>query len=243
MKNTYLYPRLFALLTLGFILCTIIGTVTHEMGHQAVAQHYGYKTHLSYGALSYETPHHNEFRDRYERDKEYIESDEDSPQKADFIAYRAQLGRQMEHNAFYITLGGPVQTMLTGTLGFIILLLRRKRIFARGYLLVGEWLAVLLAYFWSRQVFNFVFSAADTCGSSACSAFASDEPRLSLAMGLPAWAFGLATCVVGGAVLLWVTFRAVPAGKRFTFILSGLAGCTLGWYIWMHWLGPQLLPA
>jgi hypothetical protein len=205
-----------------------------------VAKYFGYETELHYASMSYDTPLHEEFRKRYERDKEYIEADEGSPQKQAFIEYREQLGKQLEDRGILVTLGGPLQTMLTGTIGFLILWYRRKKIFAKKSVNAGEWLAVLLAFFWSRQVFNFMVpipAIFQTAGD-----YYGDEPQLSHYMGLPHWGFGLITCVVGAVLLLWVTFRAIPKKQRFTFILSGLAGSALGWYIWMHWMGPQLMP-
>lgn len=241
MKSQTLYPRLFAMLAMGFILCTIIGTVTHEMGHGVVARHFGYETHLSYASMSYEHPYADEFRARYERDKEYIEADEDSPEKEAFLEYRAALGEMIEGHAFWITAGGPLQTMLAGSLGLLILWFRRKKIYAKSTLNVGEWLAVLLAYFWSRQVFNFFTSLPDFFAGKLH--FRGDEPRLSEYLELPLWTVGLVTFIMGSAALLWVTFRLIPRTYRFTFIISGLAGSAAGWFIWMYWVGPSVLPS
>lgn len=239
MKPQSLYPRPFALLALGFILCTILGTVSHELGHIAAAKYFGFETHLSYGSMAYKIPEQDEFRARYERNKKYIEADEDSPEKETFIKYRESLTQKHRDEAFLITLGGPVQTMLTGTIGFLILWFRRKRIFAKKYLNVGEWLAVLLAYFWSRQVFNFLMSLPALATGAH---MGGDEPGLSAYLGLPQWGFGLATFIIGSALLLWVTFRLIPPKYRFTFIVAGLAGSAAGWFVWMHWLGPAMLP-
>lgn len=241
MKSQTLYPRLFAILAIGFILCTIIGTVTHEMGHGAVARYYGFETHLSYQSLGYATPELDEFRARYERDKEYIETPGNSPQKQAFIDYRNALAEKYSTQSFYITLGGPLQTMLAGSIGLLILWLRRKKIYAKGTLNVGEWLAVLLAYFWSRQVFNFFTSLPDFFAGKVH--FRGDEPRLSEYLELPLWTVGLVTFIMGSAALLWVTFRLIPRTYRFTFIISGLAGSAAGWFIWMYWVGPSVLPS
>lgn len=241
MKSQTLYPRPFALLTLAFVLFTILGTITHELGHVAVAKYFGYETELHYASMNYDTPVHEEFRKRYEQDKEYIEAEAESPQKQAFIAYREELGKQMEGRSIMIILGGPVQTMLTGTIGLLILWFRRKKIFAKKHLNAGEWLAVLLSYFWARQVFNFMVPIPEIF-QDAANNYKGDEPRISHYWGLPHWSFGLITCTIGAVLLLWVTFRIIPKHQRFTFIVSGLAGCALGWFIWMHWMGPQLMP-
>ena len=46
-------PRFFVIIFLVFILFTIIGTLTHELGHIAVAKYYGYETSINYGSMSY----------------------------------------------------------------------------------------------------------------------------------------------------------------------------------------------
>lgn len=241
MKSQSLYPRPFALLTLAFVLFTILGTLTHEMGHIAVAKYYGYETELHYASMNYDSPERQEFWERYEQDKEYIDSPEDSPQKQAFHKYREQMEEKVKGKAFSITMGGPIQTMLTGSIGVLILWFRRKKIFAKKFLNAGEWLAVLLAYFWARQVFNFMVPIPEIFQDIENN-HRGDEPRISHYLGLPHWGFGLITCTIGAALLLWVTFRVVPKKQRFTFIISGLAGCALGWFVWMHWLGPQLMP-
>lgn len=37
----------------GFIVFTVIGTLSHEMGHIAIARILGYKTTLHYGSMNY----------------------------------------------------------------------------------------------------------------------------------------------------------------------------------------------
>jgi hypothetical protein len=237
--------KLFSYLVLGFILCTIVGTVSHEGGHCIAAKFYGRNPELSYAYMVPGEPGWlSEFKKEYEKNKDKIESKESSPEKEAFLKLRTSISKKYKAESkkedFYITLGGPLQTMLTGMIGFIILFFRRKQIFIRGYLTLLEWAAVLLSYFWSREVFNFIFSIDDTFSDRKH--FRSDEPRLSQYLNLPPWAFGMITCVIGGIILLWVTFRVIPVQQRLTFLVSGLIGSTIGWIVWMDWLGPILLP-
>jgi hypothetical protein len=46
-------PKFFFIIFLAFILFTIIGTLSHELGHIAVAKYFGYETTLDYGSMAY----------------------------------------------------------------------------------------------------------------------------------------------------------------------------------------------
>ena len=237
--------KVFFYLVIAFVLCTTIGTVSHEAGHCAAAKYYGRNPELHYaymypGEPSWISP----LREAYKKDKEKIKSDATSPEKEAYFKLRDNIRKtykqQRKTEDFFITFGGPFQTMLTGMLGFTILSIMRKQIFERTYLTLLEWFAVFLSYFWARQVFNFIFSIDQTFSDRQY--FAADEPRLSQSLNLPPWAFGMITCILGGAVLLWVTFKAIPIKQRLSFILSGVIGCAIGYIVWLDWLGPKLLP-
>lgn len=45
--------KLFFYLIVGFIITTIIGTVSHEFGHFAVAEYLGYDAKISYAYTNY----------------------------------------------------------------------------------------------------------------------------------------------------------------------------------------------
>ncbi len=47
--------KLFAFLFLGFIVATIIGTISHEFGHYLVAKYWGFKSQIHYGYTSWST--------------------------------------------------------------------------------------------------------------------------------------------------------------------------------------------
>lgn len=140
MKN--LQPRLFAFLALGFVLATIVGTVSHELGHISVAKFLGYKTKLHFAAM--ESDFHESLgplKIYYNANKEKIKAETPSQEKAYFRKAYKKLGRDSQ----LISRGGPGQTMLTGTIGLILLLYRRKRIAEAG-MKVFDWIAVFLAF-------------------------------------------------------------------------------------------------
>jgi hypothetical protein len=233
--------KLFLYLVLGFILCTIVGTVSHEGGHCAAAKFHGRNSELSYAYMIPGKPvWMSEYHQEFSKNKWKLSPGSSPAEKEEFLNFTKIHREKHNREEFFITLGGPLQTMLTGIIGFTILFFRRKQIFSRGYLTLMEWTAVLLSYFWSRQVFNFIFSIDATF--SGRKHFRSDEPNLSQYLNLPPWAFGMVTCVIGGIILLWVTFRVIPVQQRLTFLISGVVGSTIGWIVWMDWLGPILLP-
>jgi fatty acid desaturase len=55
--------KLFIALTLGFILTTIVGTITHECGHYLAAKYYGYNASINYAATKWHDPVNQIFMD------------------------------------------------------------------------------------------------------------------------------------------------------------------------------------
>src|SRR5690349_4407101 len=55
---------------------------------------------------------------------------------------------------FLIILAGPVQTMFTGSIGFLLLLSFRKYYLAAQKLTCKQWCIIFLSLFWLRQTFN-----------------------------------------------------------------------------------------
>lgn len=230
-------PRLFALLTLGFVLATIIGTVTHEMGHYVMMKRYGFNPTIHYASASYGyNPEYEKFSGFYEAHKEKIQSAEGSPEKEYFYNRLQKQKREL----FLITLGGPVQTMLTGTMGLLLLWFYRKRLYINNKLKPIAWIAVFLAFFWSRQVLNFLMSVPDIFKERRY--YRSDEPRISLYLNLPHWSFGMATAIIGAVLLIWVVFYVIPKQQRLSFLCAGLVSSALGWFLWMDVVGPVVLP-
>ena len=84
----------------------------------------------------------------------------------------------------WITLGGPVQTILTSFLGLCILFYRRSS--RKEFFVFLDWLGVFLSLFALREVFNFVmalFSAVFYGRSN----FRGDEFRLSRHLEMNEW--------------------------------------------------------
>lgn len=116
MKSFQLHPRLFALLTLSFVLATIVGTLSHEIGHIAVARQLGYQTTLYYASSGFYSPKQLALDNYYEKHKSLLISKEDSYEKHEF--YKQY--NLVETERHLINICGPLQTMFMGTLGIIL---------------------------------------------------------------------------------------------------------------------------
>ena len=217
---------------LGFVLFTPLGTLSHEAGHYLVAQQYFKKPTLHYGYVVYgewkRQPEMNKwFAAHSDNEGKVFENNSNTLQ-----SYRAQAQR----HSFYSTLGGPLQTMIFGTIGLLILHFRKKK----GFKLL-DWLAVFLTYFWSREVFIFL-SLGIKYLINGTIPISSDEVVIARYLRIPLLAPAAFFGCLGIIILTYVTFVKIPARNRFTFIVSGILGSAIGFVLWLDILGPIILP-
>jgi len=209
--NFKFYPLLFLIIVVSFILFTIVGTISHEYGHIIVANKLGYQTKLHYGSTSWF--------------KSY--NPNESTQK-----------RQIDN--FYITLGGPIQTISVGILGLIIVLIRKNRIRQNQKLKLIDWAGIFLALFWLRELFNLTLSVIS--GSFQRGGTRLDEAKISLCLNLPIETMPIILGTIGLLIGCYIVFRIIPKNIRLTFILGGLVGGISGFVFWLYYLGPNILP-
>ena len=143
-----------------------------------------------------------------------------------------------DRQEFWLILAGPLQTMLTGTIGLFFL---RKSSKPSTRLSTGQWAWVFLTLFWLRQLANFVvaigtYLITGTIGENG------DEIRLSKYLNWPEWSIAAVTAVIGFTVLVFVLFKVIPKPLRFTFMLSGLIGGISGYLLWIVYFGKFILP-
>jgi hypothetical protein len=245
-----IHPKLLFYLILSFILCTVIGTLTHEGGHIAAAKYYGYETTLHYGSMNYKKPWQAQFdtmqaiykRHKLDEDNhiKHLESTRQDSLASEIKEHYTR--REYIQESALITIVGPLQTLLTSIIGIFILLYRRQSILARGMQL-WDWLAVFLALFSLRFVSNLTLSVLSELWKPNGNYFGGgDEARLARSLDLPLGMFAIPLFIIGFLTALWVIFKILPAKHWLTFILSGLIGGVLGFILWMDWLGPIVLP-
>jgi hypothetical protein len=198
--------QLLLYLTIGFIIATVIGTLTHEFGHYIIAKCLGYEAHINYA--------------------------------------HTQLNPNQKINttdSFLITLGGPFETMLTGTIGLTLLFSFRKSFLTVQQLSFGQWTLIFISLFWLRQTANFFVWVGGYLFSGQFSN-RPDEIHLAQYFELPNWTISSLTAIFGIIVLTVVVFKFIPTQQRLTFIASGLIGGVSGYILWLHLLGQIIMP-
>ena len=100
--------KLFILLTLTFIIMTVIGTLTHELGHYSVSKYLGYEASINYQSSSHWDNDLNEyFKEVYEKYSNQIKNNLDFPDKEKF----KRTVEKYQRDNFWIILGGPLLTI------------------------------------------------------------------------------------------------------------------------------------
>jgi hypothetical protein len=225
--------------------------VSHEYGHIVVAKHFGYETRLHYGSMNYypkgylkdEDLKAYKFLTKAYLDIDYETWPNDVKEKSE--EYRKILEKRYwnkkSNNGIYITLGGPLQTILTGIIGLIILLLRKESIHTKGLMII-DWLAIFLGLFWLREIFNLMYSIGSEIISPNGNWFSGDEYYLSHYLNLGSGTIPILLGTLGLLVSIYIVFKIIPRNLHKTFILSGLIGGVSGFILWMKIIGPMVLP-
>ncbi|MEQ8908833.1 MAG: hypothetical protein RIC95_06555 [Vicingaceae bacterium] len=193
---------------LVFIAFTVVGTLSHELGHISVAQFLGYDTQLHYGSMNW-----------------YGDS-----------SYQLK-----PSNAFWISLGGPAQTLITSFLGFSFLLYREFKMGKRKFQLL-DWIAVFLALFCLRQLMNPVVGFGEFLFFDQPLTFGNDETKLAESLKWPLGSISIASACISFIISMLVLFKFIPRNLRSSFLLGGILGGFLGYSLWLIKFGPLLLP-
>lgn len=156
------------------------------------------------------------------------------------VIYDGNLRGATRFDRFIFTLGGPVQTIFTGTLGFILLFIFQKNKNSSVLRLI-QWFFVFLSLFWLRQTANFMMWMIGYLLRGKFSV-RGDEIKLAKHLELPNWAIILPTALLGFMVAMVVIFKFIPIQQRFTFIIAGLIGGVSGYIIWLELLGKIIMP-
>ena len=199
--------RLFIWLFLSFICATVVGTLTHELGHYVVAEFLGYDADIHYGSMR--------------------------------IVKAPIAGKQSD--GFWITSGGPIQTMLTGSIGLILIFINRKSFIVSNALSGWQWFLIFITLFWLRQTANFTTWLGGYLFKGSFST-RGDEIRLANYLGLSNWTILSFTGLIGLSVLTIIALKVVPLKQRLTFMASGLFGGIVGYILWLEVLGKIIIP-
>lgn len=241
----------FLILTTVFILFTPIGTISHEYGHIAVAKIFGYDTELHYASMNYYPQGYLEDNDvkalnELTKDVETIDYEswpEELKEKA--TAYNDILQKRywddQSDQSLLVSIGGPLQTILTALIGMFLLLVRREKRNRDGLQLL-DWFAIFLSLFWLRELFNLATAVGREIISPDGTWFGGDELYISQELNLWSGTLSIILATLALLVCVYVVFVIVPKKIRLTFILSGLVGGVLGFVLWIMVIGPIVLP-
>lgn len=217
---------------------TVVGTVTHELGHYTAAKIIGHEAKINYAQTFSDNPTlSSELKLIYDKYYDDINENNDFPLKERFQVLRSQ---QIEE-AKITSLGGPLQTIFTGTLGFILLLRNRKNIYKNGKLKLIGWIYIFLSLFWLRQVTNFLVAIASLIITKETH-ISGDEMSLALLYKLPIWSIQTITGIIGMIICGYIFFYIIPKAQRLTFIIAGLLGGIAGYYLWLIEYGKIIMP-
>lgn len=232
------YPRTFFVIVLAFVGFTVVGTLSHEYGHIIVAKANGFDTKLHYGSMSYDNSGKlKEYWDIYKGHKEEIENGVFFDGKPAF----EKMEKELTNASHWVTWGGPLQTMIVGTIGLLLLWFRSAKRKGEGFKTL-DWIGVFLSLFWLRQIANLLYGVVAYLLFGREHMFGGDEAKLAIGLHLPSGVFAITFGVLGALVGAFIVFVIVPKRLRLTFISGGLVGGVTGFILWLHILGPVVLP-
>ena len=234
------HKKLFAGLVFGFIMSTVVGTLTHEAGHYLVARYFsrnGVRISYAYTATgrSYADTNFFNLRDKY---MAYKKKHQPFPEKEQYEKLKSEYARQENT----ITAAGPLETIIAGSMGVALLFFLRKKYTSVQKLAWWQWPIIFLALSWLREPFNMLTAIAGLHFIKGRQHFRLDEFALSEALGYWPWTGVILTGITGAIVVCFVIFKFIPPKQRATFLLAGLIGGISGAIIWLHLLGPMLMP-
>ncbi len=229
--------RLSVFLVITFIFMTVIGTLSHELGHCAVAKFLGYNVSIHYGSMNYwNDERENFFQKMYQKYPNEIKNNLDFSEKSIYLKNL----KKYQSDSFWITFGGAFQTMLTGTIGFLLFLFYKKKIITTEKVHFWGWILIFLALFWLRQIANF-FNVTMAYLIKGTISINGDEAKLAYYLGINIWTIQIITAIFGSGVLLTILYF-LPKRIVLTFLISGLIGGVLGFYLWLVKFGEMIMP-
>lgn len=155
------------------------------------------------------------------------------------VSYQAESANDNLKYHLITQISGPVETVLTGIFGFLMLLLRRNKQKLNFSNL--DWLYVFLSLFWLRQVANMfvqIFSLILFQNSFK----GGDEAKISKYFNLFPASIDIVSGILGILICYYVVFLIVPKTYRLNLVLGGIFGSLAGSSIWFGFLGQTILP-
>jgi hypothetical protein len=216
---------------------TVVGTLTHELGHYSVSKYLGYEASINYqSSTHWDNQLEEYFKEVYGKYSKEIKNNLDFPEKERYT----RTFEKYQSDNFWILLGGPLQTILTGSFVLIFLLIYKHKFITVDKVTLIGWTLIFISLFWLRQVAN-LFIAILTFISKGKPSYRGDEIRLALHLDINIWTIQVVTGLIGLTVL-FIILRLLPKTIILTFLVSGMIGGTLGYYLWLIKFGQYIMP-
>lgn len=224
-------------LILGFVVASIIATIVHEYGHFFTAKYLGYEARVSYAFTTWRNHGYQDFFDNLTRDERIrIRNNDYFAKKADYEA----LMKRIKDEAFLITLGGPLLTMLIGTLGIAAAFWNKGKP-DQEILPCKQWILIFIALFWLRQPGNYLLDLLVTMQRGRFP-LRNDEVILARYFDFDVWSISFVLAFIGQILVYIVYKKLIPDSDKTTFLLAGLVGGCGGYLLWLFVLGPVFMP-
>ena len=127
--------RLFIFLFVGFVAATVIGTLLHECGHYFAAKWLGYDAAVHYNRTSLNRP------------ADTLNRQSNATGRRGNVENSNETEQRLKRESLYIRAGGPLQTMLTGSIAMIALVWVRKKSRVRDEWGLLHWTLVFWRFF------------------------------------------------------------------------------------------------
>lgn len=237
--------KFFLFTTILSLLLVPIGTLTHELGHFFVAKSIGVEAKVTYKStvlLPYENLHLT-VKDEVDRtllpcsSERFLSSSYFDWYELSFLLKPDTRETYLQYlrDLKLVTFGGPLVTIIIGSIAFTFLLIRVKTITLNSP--ISAFVLGLLSLFWLRELLTLFVSLF----IKKINVNFSDEVILAKLFNLPS----LSIISFLGLISLLVFIKVITMYEkkiRSIFILSLGVGSFLGYIIWFGILGKLILP-
>lgn len=217
-----------------FMVLIPIGTITHELGHLVVAKQLSYQTELHYSSISWESDFKKSVIKRYLKNQNEIENNLPFNGKE---LYNKDVQIINKHDV-RILIGGVFQTILTGSIFFMLFIFSKKN---KNNFSLLQWVYLFVSLFWLRKIFNLFFGFYVGLSKGNNVFFYGDEARIAVLLNIHKGSILIPLAIISFAILAYL-IKMMPLKYKSTFIIGGLIGCPLGYFLWMNIFGPLILP-
>lgn len=239
--------KLFLGLYISFIVATAVGNLTYCLGGYIAGKCLGYNLQIHYAYIDHPNdcdamkPLTDSIKTIREKYPDEIKNKLDFPEKEKYESINNIIHQRIK-DGYYVGSAEALTPILIGTIGFILLIIYRRRFKDKTSLSFWQWALVFKSLFWLRESFNLtmglIFITFSTKNYKLIQFLDYSVNRL---LGLPDYTFPIIAGCIGLIILAIVVFKFIPKNQRLTFLASGLAGGMSGAYIWLH-LGKFILP-